>query len=76
MLFFVCQCGVLLANKEYEYEKNITEFCSKNGIDESSKDPRLAEFKQKQVNSLCRRSCCKMNLLTYVDIVKLIGKKK
>jgi DNA-directed RNA polymerase subunit N (RpoN/RPB10) len=72
----VCSCGVLLGNKEFEYEKQLDEFCNKTGIDKNSKDERLTAKKQEIVNSLCRskRLCCKTALLNYVDVVQIIGR--
>ena len=73
MLFIRCQCGCLLGNKELVFEEGITKFCNDNNIEENSKDIRLAEFKQKLINDICSRPCCKMNLLTYIDVVKIVG---
>lgn len=76
MLYMRCSCGVLLGNKEYEYERQLDEFCNKTGIDKNSKDERLTAKKQELINSLCRgrRLCCKTSLLNYSDIVQVVGK--
>lgn len=72
-------CGSLLGHKELLYEIGIKKICDENGIDFNSvslgkmdNDDKIKQAKKELVNMLCDSYCCKMLLLNYVDLVRLI----
>ena len=66
MLYPVCPtCGFLLADKELEYEKELQKIC----IKDKDKDNELGKILDK-LN--VKRYCCRMRMITYVDLVKTI----
>ena len=79
MLIMICPCGEILGNKQLIYEKQMKEICNKFNIDydaiSSGKADNNEEYvsaRQKIVKNLCRRYCCQMNLMNYIDIILLI----
>jgi DNA-directed RNA polymerase subunit N (RpoN/RPB10) len=79
MLYMICSCGELLGNKELVYEEEMRNVCAELGIDSEMISRGMVndnlEYKQKLQNivgKLCRRYCCKMAMMNYVDIVNII----
>lgn len=79
MLYMTCSCGELLGNKEIIYEERMKKVCSdlKINFDLVSKgfSDHNEEYKKKRseiVSDLCDNYCCKLALITYVDVVELI----
>lgn len=72
-------CGALLRHKQIVYEDRMNKLCTEMGVDydtvSSGSLDKNEEFKEKRakvVNELCEKICCKMNMLTYVSLVKII----
>jgi len=79
MLYMICSCGEILGNKQLIYEQEMQNVCKSEGLDynlisqgDVEYTTEFIEVRKKIVNELCRRSCCKQNLITYVDKVKMI----
>lgn len=79
MLYLVCTCGEILGNKQLVYEEQMKKVCEKIGIDFDMVSQGISdnneEFIKNRcdiVNKLCRRICCKQQLINYVDLVYLI----
>lgn len=79
MLYIMCMCGEVLGNKQIVYEEGLKKICTEMNLDfnmvsqgVSDKDPEFVKKRCNLVNNLCRRECCKQQLITYVDIVHLI----
>jgi DNA-directed RNA polymerase subunit N (RpoN/RPB10) len=79
-MYLLCPtCGELLGNKQLVYEQSLKNICEEMGIDNDMISQGLSEkegeFKSKRcelVNKLCRKQCCKIQMITFVDIVSLI----
>lgn len=80
MIYMLCPtCGSCLRKKQIVYEDRMNKICNdlnvsydmvSEGILDSNK-----EFQEKRanvVNELCEKMCCKMYMLTYIQIGKLI----
>jgi DNA-directed RNA polymerase subunit N (RpoN/RPB10) len=72
-------CGEILGNKQIVYEEKLKNICEKMGIDNDmisqglgDMESTFKEERQKLINSLCRRICCKQYMITTVDYVSLI----
>ena len=80
MVYIICPtCGYLLGTKQLIYETEMDKLCKKHNADYDMLSKGLLdnnkEFKdarKKIINSLCERYCCKMRMLTYIDVVPLI----
>ena len=79
MIFMVCSCGEVLGNKELVYEEKMRKVCEDIGLDfdmisrgDADRNPKYRDLRKDIVNSICRRWCCKVNLITYTDLVNLI----
>lgn len=80
MLYMRCPgCGELLGNKQLVYETRMKEVCEGMGVDDDiisqgnmDKNEDYRKARQKIVNELCTRFCCKMRLMNYVDIVHIV----
>ena len=80
MLYILCPtCGYLLGTKEIPYENRLKELYKKYNIDQESISKGILDthekFKEERadiVNSLCERYCCKMRLITYINLAELI----
>lgn len=80
MLYIICPtCGFLLGTKQIPYEKSLIELYKKYNIDQDMISLGMLENNEKFklditkiVNKLCKRSCCKMRLLTYVNLTDII----
>lgn len=80
MLYILCPtCGYLLGTKEIKYEESMRELYKKYNIDQDSVSKGILETNNEFikdradiVNRLCERYCCKMRLVTYVDLAHLI----
>ena len=79
MLYLMCMCGEVLGNKQIVYERELEKICSDLNIDFnmyslgfSDKNSEFIKKRSDLVNRLCRRECCKQQLITYVDVVHLI----
>lgn len=70
MLYPNCPtCGFCLAEIQPEFEKQKEEICNNPKNTEKQKEEQITAL----VNSMnLRRYCCKMRLITYVDLVTLI----
>jgi hypothetical protein len=72
-------CGSILRRKQIVYEDRMEEVCEKIGVDYEMVSSGLLdgnkEFLDKRaevVNKLCEKQCCKIYLMTFVKIGKLI----
>jgi len=72
-------CGELLGNKQLIYETKVKELCVKLGIDVEmisrgmvNDNPEYKQEIQNIIGSLCRRYCCKMAMMNYIDIVNVV----
>lgn len=79
MLVMRCPtCGELLANKQLVYEEYMKNTCEKLGIDFNAlsqgfdRNEKYRKVRQDIIKKLCRRICCKQNIMNYVDKVHLI----
>jgi hypothetical protein len=79
MLQMICSCGELMGNKQIIYEEQMKKVCDKAGYDFNAislgvldKNKEFVEMRQEIINNCCRRYCCKINLMNFVDIVYLI----
>ena len=69
MLYILCPtCGDFLGAKHYIYEKEMDILQKK--YDDT--DDNLTIARQKLINKLCDRYCCKMRMLTYLDMVYIV----
>ncbi len=75
----ICSCGEILGNKRIIYESGMKTICEEMGIDSnmvsqglSDKEGEYKEKRCKLVNSLCRRICCKQNLVNTINVTELI----
>ena len=70
MLYARCPtCGMLLAHKVVEYEKEVDKI---NKNDALSKDERIKQRQDLLQRLDVYRYCCKMRFITYVDTVEFI----
>uniref|UniRef100_A0A6C0E9T9 Uncharacterized protein n=1 Tax=viral metagenome TaxID=1070528 RepID=A0A6C0E9T9_9ZZZZ len=80
MLFMICPtCGEHLGNKELIYIAEMKAVCDSIGIDDDlvsqgkfDTHPEYVEKRQKIINKLLRRGCCKMRMMNYIDVVQLV----
>ncbi len=80
MLFMVCPtCGELLGNKELLYINLMKSVCEEMGIDDDimsqgtvDKDPVYIAKRQKIIQDLCKNICCRMRMISYIDLVQII----
>ncbi len=79
MLYMVCPtCGELLGDKQLIYMTKLKELCDKHDINDEllsrgfDKTPAFVEERQALIKSLFKNICCKMRVLNYVELVKLI----
>jgi DNA-directed RNA polymerase subunit N (RpoN/RPB10) len=79
MLYMVCPtCGELLGDKQLVYTTKLKEICDKYNIDDElisrgfDNNPEFTKDRQNLIQSLFDNICCKMRVLTYVELVKLI----
>jgi len=70
MLYPVCPtCGTLLADKQLEYEDKLKKICDDPKMNEDEKDKK----KMQLISSMgLERYCCKMRLMSYVDLIKIV----
>ena len=79
MLYLVCPtCGTLLGNIQLPYQRDIEALCNKYDIDHEtiSRAAYSKEFmteKEKIVNKYVDNMCCKMRLVNFSDIVRIIN---
>ena len=68
MIYAACPtCGFLLASKSEEYEKKKNEICQNPKLNKEEQEKEI----QKVIQGLgIRRYCCRMRLMTCVDIVE------
>ena len=80
MLYMRCPtCGEVLGNKELIYEQKMKELCNSLGIDDDivsmghmDKHEEFIKKRQDIVQDLVSNICCRMRLITYIDIVQII----
>jgi DNA-directed RNA polymerase subunit N (RpoN/RPB10) len=75
----MCSCGELLGNKVLVYEEEMKNVTDELGIDFEmiskgivNTNPEYKNRLQNVVNKICRRYCCKMQLMTNIDIVNIV----
>lgn len=70
MLYFRCPtCKTELANKQLVYEDKLDKICNNSKMSKKEKD----EAKMKLLDDLeLVRYCCRMRMMTYTDLNKLI----
>jgi DNA-directed RNA polymerase subunit N (RpoN/RPB10) len=84
MIYMLCPtCGSLLRRKQPVYEDRMEEVCEEIGVDYEMVSSGLLdgnkEFLDKRakvINDLCEKQCCKVYLMTYVKVGKLIKSGK
>ena len=70
MLYLRCPtCGVLLGNKVIEYEEQINKI---NALLDLSTNERIKKRQELLEKLDVNRYCCKMRMITYVDVVQFI----
>lgn len=71
-----CTCGELLGDKQLEYEELIKEYCLKHKIELNdfiiSRDPIISDARSKIIKNLVVNDCCKLVVLTNIDLIALI----
>ena len=80
MLFMICPtCGEPLGNKELEYISEMKKVCDSMGVNDDiisqgnlDKDENYIKKKSKIVNELLANPCCKVRMMTYIDLVQLV----
>jgi DNA-directed RNA polymerase subunit N (RpoN/RPB10) len=79
MLYIQCPtCGYLLGTKQLIYEEELEKLYIKYNVDIDlissgwEQNDKLREERAKIINKLCERACCKMRMLTYIDLVAII----
>ena len=76
MLYLRCPtCITLLGDKQIYYETRLDELCKKNEMGQFKTQTDFDNARINLVNQLILnkdRYCCKMRLLTYVPLVKII----
>jgi DNA-directed RNA polymerase subunit N (RpoN/RPB10) len=81
MLQIICpSCGEILANKELVLIKEMNELSSNLGVDynylsktkNGEENTDYSEGKKKIINKLCRKYCCKMLMVSYIDKVQFV----
>ena len=70
MLYFSCQtCGIYLANREIPFEDGLKNICNNSKLSEQEKEAK----KMSLIDELkITKYCCRMRILTYCDLVKII----
>lgn len=70
MLYSVCPtCAFLLADKELIFESKLEEIEQNKSLSESDKQQEV----EKLLNELgVKRYCCRMRMISYIDLVNLI----
>jgi DNA-directed RNA polymerase subunit N (RpoN/RPB10) len=70
MIYIKCpSCGLLLGNRQMVYEKGLDEINSNPNTD----DEKKLELKTKLIESLdIKRYCCKMRVMTYINMTEII----
>ncbi len=69
MLYVICPtCKKLLGDKQIKYEQELEKIVNNDKLSEEQKDNKKEELAQ----SLVKRYCCRMRLITYIDFSKLL----
>lgn len=70
MLYYKCPtCCTVLANKQVPFEEGLEKICKDSKLSEKQKE----EAKMKLLDELeVKRYCCRMRILTYADLVKVV----
>jgi len=73
------ECGELLRHKQIIYEREMEKICDELHVDYNmiaqenfERNEEYIKKRQDLVNKLCENICCKMNMITFVSIVRLI----
>jgi DNA-directed RNA polymerase subunit N (RpoN/RPB10) len=70
MLYPNCPtCGYCLADIQTNFEKKKKEICNNPDNSENDKENQIKDLVNSQE---LRRYCCKMRLITYIDLIELI----
>ena len=80
MLYSLCPtCGTLLANIQIPYQNDLIELCDKYNVSHEAisqgtlmKNKEFAKAKEELVSKYVDRMCCKMRLISFSDLVRLI----
>lgn len=81
MLLPICpSCGTILANIQLAYQRDMIELYERYNINYDSLSPgsiisneKLSEDKRKIVARYVDRMCCKMRLINFSDVARLIN---
>ncbi len=81
MLFPICpSCGTILANIQLAYQRDMIELCERYNINYDSlshgaiiANEKFSEDKRKIVDRYVDRMCCKMRLINFSDVARLIN---
>ena len=80
MIYTKCPtCCATLRHKQIVYEDRMNKICSDLKVDYDmvssgvlDKNEEFQKRRSEVVNNLCEKSCCKMYMLTYVSVGRLI----
>jgi len=80
MIYMICpECGDLLRHRQIIYEDEMEKVCNGMGLDYNmisqenyERDEVYVKKRQDIVNKLCTNLCCKINLITYISLSRLI----
>jgi len=81
MLLPICpSCGTILANIQLAYQRDMIELCERYNINYDSlsygsltSNEKLSEDKRKIVDRYVDRMCCKMRLINFSDVARIIN---
>jgi len=78
MLYMICPtCGELLGDKQTIYTSELKKICDEFNVDDTNiaridKDPKFIEKRKNLIEELFKNMCCRVRVMTYVDLVTLI----
>lgn len=70
-------CGELLGDKQTIYTSELKKICDEFNVDDTNiaridKDPKFIEKRKNLIEELFKNMCCRVRVMTYVDLVTLI----
>ncbi len=80
MLYPICPtCGALLANVQLPYQEGLKKLCDGYNVSHEAisqgtltKNVEFAEKKEELVSKYVDRMCCKMRLISFSDLVRIV----
>jgi len=81
MIYMLCPtCGALLRHKQIVYEDRIEKLCTELGINTDivskgivDRNPEFVKRRSEIVNELCEKMCCRIYMITYISVGKVIN---